>query len=181
LQANLHATVSSVYSGFFEVIICKNASGNRNLLLRLLKAGLHVDCEETDCTTGQAGGPAFEFLDASATTNQGAPSLRPLQGWEPPTYQLGGLRSVLPTLSHRTRKDGAPSTRDTVHRNQPGRGKPGPPGQLLNFLIFPFAQRLICSGEAQKPRRKSVTAGCTEPALPRKRCEIITPIQPVDI
>jgi hypothetical protein len=75
-----------------------------------------------------AGGPAFKFLDASATTNQGAPSLRPLQGWEPPTYQLEGLRSVLPTLSHRTRKDGAPSTGDTVHKNQQGRGKPGPPG-----------------------------------------------------
>jgi hypothetical protein len=64
-----------------------------------------------------AGGPAFKFLDASATTNQGAPSLRPLQGWEPPTYQLEGLRSVLPTLSHRTA--GWPTPAGTIRGGWP--------------------------------------------------------------
>jgi len=57
------------------------------------------------------GGPSFG--SRGINTREGAPSLRFLQGWVPRTWISGGfadkLRSVLPTLSHRTRKDGAPS------------------------------------------------------------------------
>src|SRR5208337_1399671 len=49
--------------------------------------------------------------DALSFGAEGATPLRCSQGWEPRTYcilQGLGLRSVPPTLSHRTRKDGHP-------------------------------------------------------------------------
>ena len=55
--------------------------------------------------------------------------MRSWQGWEPSTHASEGwkmaLASVLPTLSHRTRKDGAPPSGDTPR----GIGKGGPPAR----------------------------------------------------
>jgi hypothetical protein len=72
------------------------------------------DCGARTRQFSLAGGPPLDVV-ARTTTTEGAPSLRTLQGWVGSTYIHSlflrhGSRSLPPTLSQRTRKDGAPSS-----------------------------------------------------------------------
>jgi len=81
-----------------------------------------------------------DYTAGSRTSSRGkAPSLRPLQGWEPRTINLQGLRLVLPTLAHRTRKDGAPSAGMPSSRPNRGAERVGhPPFQCRRSNDRPF-------------------------------------------